>query len=166
LKGAKADPGAQDIAPNITANATVENTTGTPAVTVTESGTDAAPSFAFAFSNLKGAKGDPGTPGTSYDDTAIQAAIQNLNQLVGTWLTVSGGGYVYSAIIGDTSATFVCNLSGNVMLEPFAETNSGDVIPIKSATLNNGTVTVTFDELEEAASLACRASVLPSSNNS
>ena len=55
--GANGEPGPIGPTPNITATATVSNTTGTPAVTVTKSGTDAAPKFAFAFSGLKGESG-------------------------------------------------------------------------------------------------------------
>ena len=62
-QGPKGDTGAQGpagVTPNISATATVSNTTGTPAVTVTKSGTDAAPSFKFAFSGLKGEAGSGG----------------------------------------------------------------------------------------------------------
>jgi hypothetical protein len=59
-QGPKGDTGATPI---ISASATVSNTTGTPSVNVSKSGTDEAPSFAFAFSNLKGAKGDTGEQG-------------------------------------------------------------------------------------------------------
>lgn len=55
--GAKGDQGPKGdngVTPMIAATATVNATTGTPSVTVTKTGTDAAPSFAFDFKNLKG----------------------------------------------------------------------------------------------------------------
>lgn len=59
--GVDGTDGTDGVTPVISATASVDNTTGTPAVTVTKSGTDANPSFAFAFEHLKGQQGDPGT---------------------------------------------------------------------------------------------------------
>ena len=47
----------------ITADATVNGTTGTPSVTVTPSGANTNRKFSFAFSGLKGEKGDAGEQG-------------------------------------------------------------------------------------------------------
>ena len=67
-KGDKGETGAAGATPSITMSATVGNTVGTPSVQITKGGTTAAPSFAFAFSNLKGATGAQGPKG----DTGAQ----------------------------------------------------------------------------------------------
>lgn len=61
--GADGADGADGVTPEVTASATVDSSTGIPAVTVTKSGTTAAPNFAFAFSNLKGETGATGATG-------------------------------------------------------------------------------------------------------
>lgn len=66
-QGEKGDTGPQGpqgptgATPTVSATATVSNTVGTPSVTVTNSGSAAAPTFAFAFNNIKGATGAAGS---------------------------------------------------------------------------------------------------------
>lgn len=55
--------GQDGVTPVITATATVDSNTGIPSVQVTKGGSTEAPSFTFAFSNLKGEKGDTGDQG-------------------------------------------------------------------------------------------------------
>ena len=109
--------GADGVTPVISATATADAlSSANPSVTVTKSGTDAAPSFAFAFSGLKGAQGEqgiqgiqgiqgpsgatgatgatgPAGPGVAAGGTAGQV----LSKVDGTdyntqWVTPSGGG--------------------------------------------------------------------------
>ena len=83
------------VVPNISAAATVSNTTGTPAVTVVKTGTNSAPTFTFNFTGIKGEKGDKGDKGdtgatgatgssgtgttVTYDDTELRGLIADLD---------------------------------------------------------------------------------------
>lgn len=65
IPGQDGENGSDGITPVISASASASNTTGVPAVTVTKTGTDAAPNFDFYFENLKGERGVPGPTGES-----------------------------------------------------------------------------------------------------
>lgn len=82
IKGEKGADGTSAVITDV--SATVDNTIGTPSVTVTMGGTESKRSFLFAFSGLKGEKGDTGNtgeqgePGTSVvgeDDIHINEEI-------------------------------------------------------------------------------------------
>ena len=66
--GADGQDGTDGITPVISAAATVTNTTGTPSVTVTKTGTTEAPTFTFDFENIKGEPGQAGQPGADGQD--------------------------------------------------------------------------------------------------
>lgn len=61
--GVPGKDGVDGVTPNVSATATVDGSVGTPSVSVRRSGTNEAPVLEFAFSNLKGEKGDQGAPG-------------------------------------------------------------------------------------------------------
>lgn len=61
--GTPGQDGQDGVTPNITVNASVDANVGTPSVEVTKSGTTEAPTFTFAFKNIKGATGAAGAKG-------------------------------------------------------------------------------------------------------
>ena len=89
--------GEHGVTPSVTATATVDNTTGTPSVNVTKSGTDEAPAFEFAFTGIKGADGQsiegPAGPGVPAGGTAGQVLTKKSGTDYDTeWKDPTGGG--------------------------------------------------------------------------
>jgi hypothetical protein len=82
--GVDGTDGQDGVTPVITATATVSNTTGIPSVNVNKTGTDAAPNFAFEFTNIKGdtgsqgPQGNDGADGTDGQDGADGVGIDNI----------------------------------------------------------------------------------------
>ena len=112
--GTKGDPG---VTPSITATATVDNTTGTPSVNVTKSGTDEAPAFNFAFTGIKGSDGESIVgPGVPAGGTAGQVLTKKSGTDYDTeWKDPTGGGgsYRYISFGGENSLIYSPRIEEN-----------------------------------------------------
>lgn len=135
-KGDKGDKGDAGITPNIISSATVDNTVGTPTVTVTKGGTAANPVFTFAFSGIKGnqgvqgdtgsqgpqgpqgPKGDPFTISKVYDSVAaMNAGYATDGVPIGGFVLIDTGNVADEDnaklyVKGDTSYMYLTDLSG------------------------------------------------------
>ena len=91
-QGPQGEDGANGLSATITgATATVDNTSGTPAVTVAVGGTDSQRSFAFAFTGLKGEKGDKGDTGPQ----GPQGESASIKMAYGSYDGTGTSGYEY-----------------------------------------------------------------------
>lgn len=146
-QGIKGDTGAT---PNITANATIDATVGTPSVDVSKSGTNENPVLSFAFHNLKGEKGDDGLDGfasrltkkitpvaTDYipineaDGTAKCINYATMDRLLNSWDdvnlfkgTVSNSNYAGISLIPNDNGEYTINgtPTGDVYFNPIGGT--------------------------------------------
>lgn len=104
IQGPKGDTGSPAGFGSITA--TVDDTVGTPAVSVQSDGPNTAKNIAFNFSGLKGEKGDPGQAGTQINNLAplvvstAPVAGDEDSIAIGYQANASAGGYV---AIGDSA---------------------------------------------------------------
>lgn len=122
-RGEQGEPGepGQDGSDGISAGfgtptATITNTTGTPSVTITASGPDTAKVFAFAFANLKGAKGDTGSKGdpgevtqAEFDALADDVDELKTNIIQSDAKTISANGTTTYTLTGLTADHVVGN---------------------------------------------------------
>lgn len=130
MDGTEGAPGNPGTNATITeATATVDNTVGTPKVSVTLGGTESARTFKFAFTGLKGGEGNPGTPGTNgltpsinelgnwqigSTDTGVKAAGKDGDNGVGiTALNINSQGELVVTYTDGNEATI-----GKVVGEP------------------------------------------------
>ena len=148
-KGEKGDKGDAGSAGNITATASVDATTGTPAVVVTKSGTNENPNFDFSFSGLKGAKGDTGETGATgaqgetgaTPNISATASVDNTTGTPAVVVTKSGSvdapnlNFSFTGLKGETGAQGAQGIQGEQGAQGIqGETGATGATPNVSAT--------------------------------
>ena len=143
VPGQDGTDGADGVTPNITATGSVTNTTGTPSVTITKTGTDDAPNFDFAFENIKGATGSAGPQGPQ--GVPGEQGADGVTPLISATASVTNTSGVPSVTVTKTGTDYTPNfdfafenLKGDTGVQGAPGANGADgadgVTPIISAT--------------------------------
>ena len=149
-QGVPGPAGADGVTPDITMTATVDDTTGMPAVQVTEGGTPEAPTFNLAFSGLKGETGErgpQGVPGPAgadgvTPDITVTATVDDTTGTPAVQVTEGGTpeaptfNLAFSGLKGESAA------QGG---KKYRHCISFDVDDIKGAETGNGNFSFVFD---------------------
>lgn len=164
-QGERGATGATGATPTIRLTATVDNTSGTPAVTVTKAGNELEPVFALAFTGLKGADGTGGGTTPSYVLPAASAVTlggvkvgQGLVVADDGTLSVTGGGgggsVTVDSALNSSSSNPVANsvitnalgvLEGQVSANQTAITTTNDALAQLEIDVNGAFSTLSSD---------------------
>lgn len=131
--GADGAKGADGVTPSITATASVSSSGSSPSCTVTKTGTDAAPNFAFAFSGLSSGGGGGNTGSLTYG-WAASAYLSNSN---GYYMLKESFGAHQAKSIFFVNLLFTYETDTNMYYPVSAKLNIGDAGKVLSYSLSS-----------------------------
>ncbi len=149
--GRDGQDGQDGVTPNITATATINNNSGTPAVNVTRTGTLENPSFGFNFSNLKGDTGETGSSGRGIS-SIIMSGVGKTHPITATY---SDG---TSETVGTVRDGEDGQGSGDMTKAQYDTQNHGYVDA--SACVTDGTNSLTYSQIQNGIQSSGGADVL------